>query len=94
MGRILPDPAGDPLCPIGGASGYWGDAPGARAQLLAHDGLDFLVCDYLAEITLSILARARDPHAGYATDFVSAAMAPNLPTGELTLEITPDSADP
>ncbi|MEQ8516902.1 MAG: acyclic terpene utilization AtuA family protein, partial [Chromatocurvus sp.] len=67
---------------IGGASGYWGDAPGATAQLLAHEGLDFLVYDYLAEITLSILARARgaDPAAGYATDFVTAAMAPNLAT--------------
>lgn len=67
---------------IGGASGYWGDAPGATAQLLAHEGLDFLVYDYLAEITLSILARARsaDPEAGYATDFVTAAMAPNLAT--------------
>ena len=65
---------------VGGASGYWGDAPGATAQLLAHEGLDFLVYDYLAEITLSILARARaaDPHAGYATDFVTSAMAPNL----------------
>lgn len=67
---------------IGGASGYWGDAPGATAQLLAHPGLDFLVYDYLAEITLSILARARaaSVEAGYATDFVTAAMAPNLAT--------------
>lgn len=65
---------------IGGASGYWGDAPGATAQLLAHESLDYLVYDYLAEITLSILARARDanPAAGYAIDFVTTAMAPNL----------------
>ena len=65
---------------IGGASGYWGDAALATPQLLAGGDLDFLVYDYLAEITLSILARARaaNPAAGYATDFVSAAMAPNL----------------
>ncbi|MEM7523579.1 MAG: acyclic terpene utilization AtuA family protein [Pseudomonadota bacterium] len=65
---------------IGGASGYWGEAPHATAQLLAHPGLDALVYDYLAEITMSLLARARakDPAMGYAPDFVSAAMAPNL----------------
>jgi len=52
----------------------------ATAQLLAEPRLDFIVYDYLAEITMAILARARarDPKAGYATDFVSAAMAPNL----------------
>ncbi|MEL6794908.1 MAG: acyclic terpene utilization AtuA family protein, partial [Pseudomonadota bacterium] len=67
---------------IGGASGYWGEAPHATAQLLAHPGLNVLVYDYLAEITMSLLARARskDPAMGYAPDFVSAAMAPNLET--------------
>lgn len=66
---------------IGGASGYWGEANHATAQLLEVAGLDVLVYDYLAEITLSIMARARnrDPNLGYATDFVDAAVAPNLP---------------
>ena len=66
---------------IGGASGYWGDAGLATPQLLSAGGLDFIVYDYLAEITMGILARARarDDTAGYATDFVTAAMAPNLP---------------
>lgn len=65
---------------IAGASGYWGDWEGATAQLLKVEGLDVLTYDYLAEITMSILARARaaDPDAGFATDFVSAALAPNL----------------
>lgn len=65
---------------IGGASGYWGEAPHATAQLLGHAGLNVLVYDYLAEITMSLLARARakDPAMGYAPDFVSAAMGPNL----------------
>lgn len=65
---------------IGGASGYWGDAAMATAQLLNAGDLDFIVYDYLAEITMAILARmrARDANAGYAQDFVSAAMAPNL----------------
>jgi hypothetical protein len=71
---------GKPPIRVGGASGYWGDAALATPQLLASGDLDFLVYDYLAEITMSILARARaaDPEKGYATDFVTAAMAPNL----------------
>jgi hypothetical protein len=65
---------------IGGASGYWGESDMAVPQLLAAGGLDFIVFDYLAEITMSIMARARqkDPAKGYATDFVSEAMAPHL----------------
>lgn len=64
---------------VGGASGYWGDAAMATQQLL-DAGVDVIVYDYLAEITMAILARARakDSSAGYATDFVTAAMAPNL----------------
>lgn len=65
---------------IGGASGYWGDAAMATPQLLAEGNLDVIVYDYLAEITMAILARVRagDPAQGYAGDFVTAAMAPNL----------------
>ncbi|MCP4319297.1 MAG: DUF1446 domain-containing protein [Hyphomicrobiales bacterium] len=65
---------------IGGASGFWGEAPHATGQLLTYPGLNFLVYDYLAEVTMSILARARmkDAAFGYATDFVSDAMAGNL----------------
>ena len=65
---------------VGGAGGYWGEALFATPQLLAGGRLDYLVFDYLAEITMSILARARekDPAQGYATDFVTGVMAPNL----------------
>ncbi|MEO1041820.1 MAG: acyclic terpene utilization AtuA family protein [Pseudomonadota bacterium] len=64
---------------IGGASGYWGESAMATPQLLAA-GVDVLVYDYLAEITMSLLARAKakDPEAGYATDFVTGAMKPHL----------------
>ena len=70
----------DTVLRIGGASGFWGDAARATPQLLSVVGLDYIVYDYLAEITMSIMARARakDELKGYASDFVSAAMKPNL----------------
>ncbi len=66
---------------IGGASGFWGDTAIAAPQLLEHGRIDFLVFDYLAEVTMSILAakRAKDPAQGYANDFVDITMRALLP---------------
>ena len=65
---------------IGGASGFWGDASRSTPQLLDQGDVDVIVYDYLAEITMSIMARARakNPDTGYALDFVSAVLKPNL----------------
>lgn len=63
---------------IGCGAGFWGDSPEGPAQLVRKGGIDYLVMDYLAEITMSILARmkAKKPELGYATDFVSMVMKP------------------
>ena len=56
---------------VGNGAGFWGDNLDAP-YLLARDGdLDVLTLEYLAELTLSILGhlRAKDPAAGYVTDF-------------------------
>ena len=66
---------------IGGASGFWGDSMVGAPQLLFQAELDYLIFDYLAEITMSIMARmrAKDPAQGYATDFVGVTMKRLLP---------------
>src|SRR5216110_1848346 len=57
---------------IGNGCGFWGDNLDAPV-LLARDGrLAYLTLEYLAELTMSILAlqKQRDPQTGFATDFL------------------------
>ncbi|RZV51974.1 MAG: DUF1446 domain-containing protein [Deltaproteobacteria bacterium] len=58
---------------LGGAAGAWGDSSFALPQLLDSERCDYIFLDALAEITMAILARARqkDPALGYATDIIS-----------------------
>ena len=54
---------------LGGGQGFYGDGHGPVADLLA-DGIDYLVCEALAELTLAILQkdRQRDESLGYTRD--------------------------
>lgn len=58
---------------IGNAQAFWGDRSSAAVELLQQvPELDFLTMDYLAEVSMSILAQQRDkfPDLGYPQDFV------------------------
>jgi hypothetical protein len=56
---------------VGNGCGFWGDSVDAPVRLAEAGQLDYLTLEYLAELTMSILAmlKRRDPNAGYATDF-------------------------
>lgn len=57
---------------IASGQGFWGDMLDAPVRQVEGGSIDYLMLDYLAEVTMSIMQkqRARDPAAGYARDFV------------------------
>jgi hypothetical protein len=57
---------------IASGQGFWGDDLEAPVRQVERGPIDYLMLDYLAEVTMSIMQkqRARDPKAGYARDFV------------------------
>ncbi|MBN8725768.1 MAG: DUF1446 domain-containing protein [Acidobacteria bacterium] len=57
---------------IANGQGFWGDSLEAPVRQVEGGHIDYLVLDYLAEITMSIMQkqRTRDPKMGYARDFV------------------------
>ncbi len=69
---------------VAGGQGFWGDLLTAPVDQVRKGPIDYLMLDYLAEVTMSILQkqRSRNPEAGYARDFV-----------ELLREILPDCVE-
>ncbi|XP_067436774.1 uncharacterized protein lratb.1 [Thunnus thynnus] len=76
--RCYATSAGTKPVRIGCASGFWGDTAVSVPQLIYSGKLDFLVFDYLSEITMSLLtaAKTKMPNLGYTPDFVQVALAP------------------
>jgi hypothetical protein len=65
---------------IGGASAAWGDTIHGARQLVDKGAVDYLVGDYLAEVTMALLARAKAkaPDSGHIPDWL-ASVEPVLP---------------
>src|SRR5437588_9351496 len=57
---------------IAAGQGFWGDLPDAPVRQVEGGPIDYLMLDYLAEVTMSIMQKqkTRDPKTGYARDFV------------------------
>jgi hypothetical protein len=57
---------------VASGQGFWGDLLTAPVEQVRGGQIDYLMLDYLAEVTMSIVQkqRQRDPNAGYARDFV------------------------
>ena len=64
----------DKIVRVASAQGFWGDSLEAPRQQVEGGKVDYLMLDYLAEVTMSILQKQkeRDPAMGYARDFVGA----------------------
>ena len=93
MSRANSHSARDRAVFIGCGSGFWGDSAIAVPQLLTAPRLDYIVFDYLAETTMSILQRARlkDPELGYAVDSTwDRGTSWRLGTAYLVVECGPD----
>jgi hypothetical protein len=59
---------------VASGQGFWGDWLEAPRRQVEGGPVDYLMLDYLAEVTMSILQKQkeRDPKMGYARDFIGA----------------------
>lgn len=66
--------SGDRVVRVASGQGFWGDWLEAPRRQVEGGDVDYLMLDYLAEVTMSILQKQkeRDPKMGYARDFIGA----------------------
>ena len=87
-----------PSIRIGSGQGFWGDLLTAPRDLVAKGPLDYLVMDYLAEVTMSILQKQKrkDPSLGYARDLVPLLieLLPEIKAGRLRVITNGGGANP
>src|SRR5687767_2228513 len=73
---MTPETRPDPpeVVRVAAAQGFWGDSLDAPKRQVEGGPVDYLMLDYLAEVTMSILQKQkeRDPSMGYARDFIGA----------------------
>jgi hypothetical protein len=62
----------DKIVRVASGQGFWGDWLDAPRRQVEGGPVDYLMLDYLAEVTMSILQKQRDPKMGYARDFIGA----------------------
>jgi hypothetical protein len=83
---------------IASGQGFWGDWLEAPLRQVRGGPIDYLMMDYLAEVTMSIMQkqRARDPAMGYARDFVSLMerLLPDLVKGGVTVTSNAGGVNP
>ena len=83
---------------IANGQGFWGDWLEAPRRLVRDGPIDYLVLDYLSEVTMSILEkqRRRDPSRGYATDFVDlvASLLPSLVSDDIRIVTNAGGVNP
>ncbi len=72
---------------IASGQGFWGDLPSAPVNQVKLGDIDYLMMDYLAEVTMSIMQKQklRNPEFGYARDFVDVikAILPEIASGKV-----------
>jgi len=83
---------------IGNGQGFWGDWLEAPVRLVEQGPLDYLILDYLAEVTMSVLQKQKqaDPTRGYASDFppLMARLAPKLKANKIKVVANAGGVNP